>query len=87
MLRGDLNRCRAVLPSLLEPRGPVEVPTTLLRSSGDIALGRKQAELAERFVHAPYEFVDLGEVSHWIPDQKPAELAEVVSRRVRSVRA
>ena len=34
---------------------------------GDFALGRRQAELSESYVEAPYEFLELPGVSHWIP--------------------
>lgn len=60
---------------------PVEVPTTFLWSNGDHALGRAQAVGSGRWARSEYRFVELDGVSHWIPEQAPAELAsEVVLR-------
>jgi pimeloyl-ACP methyl ester carboxylesterase len=58
------------------------VPTTYVWSDGDTALGRAGAEATARFVDAPYRFAVLGGVSHWIPDEAPAELAELILDRV-----
>lgn len=60
----------------------VTVPTTLLWSDGDVALGRKGAELTERYVDAPYRFVVLHGVTHWIPTQAPEACAEAILDRV-----
>lgn len=86
-LTGGLNWYRA-LP-LSHPRltrGRVRVPTTHVWSDGDAALDRRGAELAERYVDAPYELVVLEGVSHWIPDEVPEVLAEIVCERAVSTR-
>ncbi len=59
------------------------VPTTYVWSSGDIALGRGGAELTGRFVDADYRFEEMTGVSHWIPDERPADLARIIIERVR----
>jgi pimeloyl-ACP methyl ester carboxylesterase len=59
------------------------VPTTHVWSDGDAALGRKGAEATGRFVDAPYTFEVLTGISHWIPDQAPDRLAEIILDRVR----
>jgi pimeloyl-ACP methyl ester carboxylesterase len=82
-LRGGLMWYRA-LP-VTDPRttaGAVTVPTTLVWSTDDVALGRWGAEHAGEFVDAPYELVVLAGVSHWIPTPAPDALAEAILERV-----
>ncbi|GAA1528568.1 alpha/beta fold hydrolase [Nocardioides humi] len=66
-------------------RGRVTVPTTMVWSDHDIALGRWGVEHTVRYVDAPYRFVELNGVSHWIPTQAPDALADAILDRVRSV--
>ena len=63
----------------------VHVPTTLVWSDEDAALGRRGTELTPAHVKAPYAFVELTGVSHWIPTQAPEALAEAVLARRASV--
>ncbi len=73
-----LNWYRALrLPSSVEA-GLTRVPTLFVWSDGDTALGRRGAEGTERFVRAPYRFVVLQGVSHWVPEECPEELGELV---------
>jgi pimeloyl-ACP methyl ester carboxylesterase len=65
--------------------GAVTVPTTYVWSSGDVAIGRRAAELTRRWVAAPYDFKVLDGVSHWIPEQAPEELTAHILERIRSV--
>jgi pimeloyl-ACP methyl ester carboxylesterase len=60
----------------------VRVPTTYVWSTGDAYLGRAAAERCGEFVDAPYRFVELDGVSHWIPEQAPDALAEAVLARI-----
>ena len=60
----------------------VSVPTTLVWSDEDVALGRRGTELTPRHVSGPYEFVELTGVSHWIPTQAPEALADAILARV-----
>ena len=84
-LTGALNWYRAlwIFPPWAA-RKKVTVPTTHVWSSGDDALSRVGAELVARFVSGPYEFRVLEGVSHWIPEEAPAEVAEIVNARARS---
>jgi pimeloyl-ACP methyl ester carboxylesterase len=61
--------------------GPVPVPTTFVWSTGEVLLDRVGAELTERHVTGPYRFATL-EGSHWIPEQQPDRLAELILERV-----
>ncbi|KAA0918225.1 alpha/beta fold hydrolase [Dietzia sp. ANT_WB102] len=68
------------------PRGataPVRVPTTYVWSDGDPALGRGGAERTRHHVDADYRFVELNGVSHWIPDERPVELADAIIARAK----
>ncbi|GAA1617674.1 hypothetical protein GCM10009828_052280 [Actinoplanes couchii] len=64
--------------------GAVHVPTTYVWSTGDIAIGRRAAELTSRWVTGPFDFKVLDGVSHWIPEQAPHELASYIVERIRS---
>jgi pimeloyl-ACP methyl ester carboxylesterase len=84
-LPGGLAWYRGV--PLSDPRtslAPVRVPTTMVWSDGDVALGRAGAELTARHVRAPYELVVLHGVSHWVPEEAPDALADAVLARVAS---
>ncbi|MDG3009582.1 alpha/beta hydrolase [Rhodococcus sp. D2-41] len=61
---------------------PVTVPTTYVWSTEDVALGRAGAERCGEYVTGPYRFVELSGVTHWIPEQAPAELTEAVLARI-----
>ena len=65
-------------------RHQVTVPTTMVWSDGDVALGRWGGERTARLVDAPYRFVELTGVSHWIPTQAPEQLAAAILDRVGS---
>ncbi len=58
------------------------MPTTHVWSDGDGALGRTGAELSARYVVADYRLEILPAVSHWIPDEAPDRLAEIILARV-----
>lgn len=81
-LRGGLAYYRS-LP--LTPPGmvsqKVQVPTTYVWSDHDVALGRTAAELTADFVTGPYRFEVMEGASHWIPEERPAELAALIAER------
>lgn len=62
----------------------VSVPTTMVWSDGDVALGRVAVDRAGDIVDADYELVVLAGVSHWIPEHAPEALAEAILERVAS---
>ena len=71
---------------LLSPgvaRGRSRVPTTHVWSSGDSALDRAGAEACGDYVRAPYRLEVMEGASHWIPDQEPERLAQIVLERAR----
>lgn len=83
-MTGPLNWYRAnftgdVAENLACP--PVEVPTTMLWSDGDTALGREQAELSGRYVRSDFRFSEITGVDHWIPQHAPEALASEIALR------
>ncbi|WP_432211682.1 alpha/beta fold hydrolase [Gordonia aichiensis] len=83
-LTGPLNWYRAnfggdIAANLACP--PVEIPTTMLWSDADTALGREQAEFSGRYVYSEYRFSELAGVDHWIPENAAAALATEISLR------
>jgi len=86
-LAGALRWYRAMPLDISAGRrtGAVTVPTTYVWSTGDIAIGRRAAELTSRWVTGPFDFEVLDGVSHWIPEQAPDELAAFILERIRSV--
>jgi len=87
-LTGALNWYRAIL--LLGQRAisaPVRVPVTHVWSSGDSALSRRGAELTENYVTGDYRLAVLDGASHWLPEERPRELAELIVERIATVRS
>jgi pimeloyl-ACP methyl ester carboxylesterase len=73
-------RALALSPPLALP--DVTVPTTYVWGDGDKALGRAAAEGTRDHVVGPYRFEILEGTSHWIPEEQPRALAELVVDRV-----
>lgn len=65
----------------------VSVPTLQVWSDGDIAVGRKGHELSRKFVKGPWKLVELEGVSHWIPEEAPDRLAELIIEHAQSAQA
>jgi len=63
---------------------PSRVPTTYVWSDGDMAIGRTAAAACHRHVSGDYEFVELPGVSHWVADEVPDRLADIILTRIRS---
>ncbi len=85
-LRGGLGWYRAMAFS--DPqvtRTHVQLPTTYVWSDGDAFLGRAGALLCERYVDGPYTFEVIQGASHWIPDERPEELASAILRRIGTI--
>ncbi|MDQ4055348.1 MAG: alpha/beta fold hydrolase [Actinomycetota bacterium] len=64
--------------------GRVTVPTTFVWSDQDGAIARAGGERTEKYVDAPYEFVVLEGISHWIPTQAPDACADAILARIAS---
>jgi len=66
-------------PQLL---GPITVPTLYIWGSADFAFSQEAADDTAQFVHAPYQFVPLSGVNHFIPETATAEVASLVLAQV-----
>ncbi len=75
-LTGGLNWYRA--PGGWDDPGPVELPTTFVWGDRDPAVGPVAARRCADHVTGPYRFVPLTGFGHWVPDEAPAELAELI---------
>jgi pimeloyl-ACP methyl ester carboxylesterase len=78
-LTAAINWYRAM--PLSNPRAinqKVSVPTLYVWSDGDTALMPKSAHNTARYVDGEYRFEILPGVSHWIPDEEPDKLAELL---------
>ncbi|MGW6728427.1 alpha/beta fold hydrolase [Nocardia sp. NPDC055029] len=85
-LTGALNWYRALpLAGQRAMSAPVRVPVTHVWSSGDTALARRGAELTERYVTGDYRLEVIDGASHWLPEERPHELAEIIAERIESV--
>ncbi|ONI79766.1 alpha/beta hydrolase [Actinosynnema sp. ALI-1.44] len=80
-LTGAFNWYRAMM--VQSPRyvgARVQAPTTHVWSDGDLALSRRSAELAGDYVRGAYRLEVLGGVSHWVPEEVPEVLADIIQR-------
>lgn len=77
-MTGALDWYRSADLGLVEGLGPITTPTMYVWSTYDPALGREAAEATAGCVEGPYRFEVLEEVSHWIPEQAPARLNELL---------
>jgi pimeloyl-ACP methyl ester carboxylesterase len=82
-LRGGLGWYRSMPLMSFKDLARVVVPATLVWSRDDTALGRRMAELTEKYVDGPYEFIELTG-SHWVLNEQPDVIAEAIIKRVAS---
>jgi len=78
-MRAGINWYRAI--PLSDPRTnnqKISVPTLYVWSDGDIALLPKAAHHTARYVSGEYRFEILPDVSHWIPEEQPDKLADLL---------
>jgi pimeloyl-ACP methyl ester carboxylesterase len=85
VLTAALSWYRAMASTDADGLGPVIVPTAYLWGREDPAFGPEAAENTQYHVHAPYHFVPLDGASHWLPDEAPDTVAEVIAGRTLGV--
>ncbi len=78
VLTAALNWYRAIPLSDIRSTGKITVPTLYVWSDRDVALAEKAARNTGRYVSGEYRFETLRGVSHWIPDQEPDVLADLL---------
>jgi pimeloyl-ACP methyl ester carboxylesterase len=81
-LTGTLNWYRALSAGQMAGTAAVTVPTTYVWSDGDPVVGRTAAEATEAWVSGEYRLVTLRGIGHWVPEEAPQALAEVVLARI-----
>jgi pimeloyl-ACP methyl ester carboxylesterase len=88
-MRAALNWYRASFrhPGDLRDVNDITVPTTYVWSTRDRALGRAAAERTADHVRAPYRFVVLDGVSHWIPETRASRTADAITAAVHGRQA
>lgn len=59
-------------------KAKIVVPTAHVWGEGDVALDRRGAELAGEYVDAPFELHIIGGGGHWLPENHPERIAEIV---------
>jgi len=64
--------------ALRAPLGPIRVPTLYIWGEADDTVGRAAAEGTRDFVTADYQFATLPGVSHFVADQAPARVDELL---------
>jgi pimeloyl-ACP methyl ester carboxylesterase len=83
-LTGALNWYRALNGEALAGAGVITVPTTYVWSDKDPVVGLTAALRTADWVSADYQLVALKGVSHWIPEQAPDALTDVILARIGS---
>ena len=83
-LTGALNWYRAMpLLDLRRVGDPVTSPTLFIWSDGDVAIDRSGVDRCADYVTGSYQLEILSGVSHWIPDEAPAETAALLLPHLR----
>jgi pimeloyl-ACP methyl ester carboxylesterase len=81
-LTSALNWYRAMRMRHLIGLDAVTVPTTMVWSDNDLAIGPTAVRLCAKYVAADYRFVVLPGITHWVPDQAPDAVAAAIIERV-----
>jgi pimeloyl-ACP methyl ester carboxylesterase len=77
-LGAALNWYRAASVADAEGLGPITTPTLYVWSTEDVALGTEAAEATAQCVEGPYHFAVIEGVSHWIAEQAPDRLNQLL---------
>ncbi len=63
---------------------PVSAPTLYIWGTADASVGRRAAELTEHFVSGPFRFVAIEGGGHFIVDQFPDRIAQLLIEHLRN---
>jgi pimeloyl-ACP methyl ester carboxylesterase len=85
-LTGGLNWYRAMSGRRMAAVGKIEVPTTYVASDLDPIVWPDAVRSVGAWVAADYRVVVLRGIGHWIPEEAPKALADVVLERIRGNR-
>ncbi|MGO9060861.1 MAG: alpha/beta fold hydrolase [Candidatus Binataceae bacterium] len=81
-LESAINWYRASVIASAIP--PVAMPTLYIWGTADTSVGRRAAELTAEFVRGPYKFVEIDGGGHFIVDQFPDRIAELLIQHLHS---
>ena len=84
-LGAALNWYRATSFTTGATLGKVHVPTMFIWSTNDVAIARSGAEATKDHVDGPYRFEVLEGISHWIPEESPDRLRELLAAHLASL--
>jgi pimeloyl-ACP methyl ester carboxylesterase len=84
-LGAALNWYRAASVADSDGLGPITTPTLYAWSTDDVALGREAAEATAGCVEGPYRFEVLEGVGHWVAEQAPDRLNELLLDHISSI--
>lgn len=80
-----LNWFRALRPSHVVGLPPVVLPTLAVWSGRDVVLSRSAAEAVREFAAGRFRFEVLDGVSHWVLDEAPERLGELLLEHLSAV--
>ncbi|MGL4305468.1 MAG: alpha/beta fold hydrolase [Mycobacteriaceae bacterium] len=77
--------CRAMfLRFPWEHSRKVKAPTTHVWGSNDNKISWRGVELTERYTSGPYRLEILSGATHWIPEQDPSRLGQIIAERIKA---
>jgi pimeloyl-ACP methyl ester carboxylesterase len=83
-IEGAMNWYRAgTIATTTVPK--VRVPTLYVWGNEDATVGRRAAELTTEYVDAPYRFVEMKGAGHFLVDQFPEQVTELLLGQIRGV--
>ncbi|MCL2582170.1 MAG: alpha/beta fold hydrolase [Streptosporangiales bacterium] len=82
-MTGPLNWYRALPLNLSDQPAGVEVPSLYIWGDRDPFISRAAAQLCSRYVTGGYRFEALPGASHWLPQEKPAEISSLLVEHFR----
>jgi pimeloyl-ACP methyl ester carboxylesterase len=63
---------------------PVSLPTLYVWGRNDATVGQRAAELTAEYVTGPYSFVPVDEGTHFVVDQFPQAVTDIVLQHIRA---
>jgi pimeloyl-ACP methyl ester carboxylesterase len=63
---------------------PVAVPTLYVWGTDDATVRRRAAELTREYVSGPFEFVEVENAGHFVVDQMPARISQLLLEHLQS---
>jgi pimeloyl-ACP methyl ester carboxylesterase len=83
-LHGSLGWYRAIPYTMREVKsiGIIKTPTLFVYGGKDNFLSGKAAELTKKWMHDKYDYIFLTNGTHWLPEESPQVLAELIDTHI-----